>query len=80
MLTRCVVLVQEGIQTLSVRVGVPRVFWLCIVLLEVAYAGAICMGLYSTVSFCRFIMTHMCSRWSPAAMPALNSSWGRTCA
>lgn len=42
------VYMQEGIQTLSVRAGVPRVFWLCIVLLEVAYAGAICACLFSS--------------------------------
>ena len=38
---------QEGVRTLSVRVGVPRVFWACIGMLEAAYLGAICMGLTS---------------------------------
>lgn len=32
---------QGGVRTLSVRLGVDRVFWLCIALLEVAYAGAV---------------------------------------
>ncbi len=31
------------------RVGVRRVFWTCIVLLEAAYAGAIGMGFLSEV-------------------------------
>lgn len=39
--------VQEGVRTLSVRVGVRRVFWACIGMLEAAYLGAICMGLAS---------------------------------
>lgn len=34
-------------RTLSVRVGIPRVFWACIGMLEAAYVGAICMGLAS---------------------------------
>ncbi len=38
---------QEGVRTLSVRVGAPRVFWACIGMLEAAYLGAICMGLAS---------------------------------
>lgn len=29
------------------RVGIPRVFWACIGMLETAYLGAICMGLTS---------------------------------
>ena len=29
------------------RVGIPRVFWACIGMLEAAYLGAICMGLAS---------------------------------
>lgn len=32
--------VRAGVRTLSVRWGVERVFWLCIWLLSVAYAGA----------------------------------------
>lgn len=38
---------QEGVRTLSVRVGIPRVFWACIGMLEAAYVGAICMGFAS---------------------------------
>ena len=41
--------VQEGVRTLSVRVGIPRVFWACIGMLEAAYFGAICMGFASQV-------------------------------
>ena len=40
---------QEGVRTLSVRVGVKTVFWTCIVLMEVAYAGAIGVGMMSQV-------------------------------
>ncbi len=42
---------QEGVRTLSVRAGVETVFWTCIVLMEVAYAGAIGVGLMSPVPF-----------------------------
>lgn len=46
---------QEGVRTLSVRAGVKTVFWTCIVLLEIAYAGAIGVGLMSEVpSNCPF--------------------------
>ena len=41
--------VQEGVRTFSVRVGVKNVFWTCIMLLEIAYAGAIGVGLVSQV-------------------------------
>ena len=37
---------------MSVRMGAPQVFWTCIVLLEVAYAGAIGVGLMSPVRLC----------------------------
>lgn len=40
---------QAGVRTLSVRAGVEAVFWTCIVLMEVAYAGAIGVGLMSQV-------------------------------
>ena len=40
---------QAGIATMSVRLGAPQIFWTCIVLLEVAYAGAIAVGLMSPV-------------------------------
>jgi len=40
---------QAGVKTLSVRLGTSRIFWTCIFLLEVAYAGAIATGLLSTV-------------------------------
>ena len=47
--TRCALHAQsqEGVRTLSVRMGIPRVFWACIGMLEAAYIGAICMGLAS---------------------------------
>ena len=41
--------VQEGVRTFSVRVGVKNVFWTCIMLLEIAYAGALGVGLASQV-------------------------------
>ena len=34
---------------MSVRMGAPQIFWTCIILLEVAYAGAIGVGLMSPV-------------------------------
>lgn len=40
---------QANVKTLSVRLGVKRVFWACIVLLELAYAGAIGLGVLSQV-------------------------------
>ena len=40
---------QEGVRTFSVRVGVKNVFWTCILLLEIAYAGALGVGLASQV-------------------------------
>ncbi|CAL8468499.1 g8039 [Coccomyxa elongata] len=46
---------QEGVRTLSVRVGVKTVFWTCIVLMEVAYAGAIGVGMMSQVMWSRGI-------------------------
>ena len=42
--------VQAGIATMSVRLGAPQIFWTCIVLLEIAYAGAIGVGLMSPVN------------------------------
>lgn len=42
---------QAGIFTLSVRVGAPQVFWICIILLELAYAGAIVFGATSPSLF-----------------------------
>ena len=46
----CPMCMQEGVRTFSVRVGVRNVFWTCIALLEIAYAGAICVGFASQVS------------------------------
>ena len=43
-------LLQAGVKTLSVRLGPKRVFWVCVALLEVAYAGAICLGALSQVN------------------------------
>ncbi|DBA79176.1 TPA: hypothetical protein ACH3X1_008999 [Trebouxia sp. C0004] len=40
---------QADVQTLSVKLGVKRVFWACIMLLELAYAGAIGLGALSQV-------------------------------
>ena len=48
--------VQADVQTLSVRLGVRRVFWACIMLLELAYAGAIGLGALSQV------ILHTCCR------------------
>lgn len=42
---------QAGIFTLSVRVGAQQVFWVCIGLLELAYAGAVAFGLTSPVAW-----------------------------
>ena len=53
--------VQADVQTLSVRLGVRRVFWACIMLLELAYAGAIGLGALSQVilhTCCRPVMAH----------------------
>ena len=41
---------QAGLRTFSVQSGVPKVFWICIGLLEIAYVGAIAVGVGSTVS------------------------------
>ena len=46
-------LAQAGVQTLSVRLGPRRVYWACIALLEVAYAGAIAVGLCSPLLWSR---------------------------
>ena len=40
---------QAGVRTLSVRRGVPSVFWTCIALLELAYAGGVATGLLCQV-------------------------------
>ena len=40
---------QANVKTLSVRLGVKRVFWACIILLELAYAGAVGIGALSQV-------------------------------
>lgn len=39
---------EGGIRTLSVRLGAPRIFWLCIWLLELAYAGAMVASVLCT--------------------------------
>lgn len=46
----CNAFLQADIKTFSVRLGVKRVFWTCIALLEFAYACAIGTGLMSRVS------------------------------
>ncbi|KAK9915128.1 hypothetical protein WJX75_005043 [Coccomyxa subellipsoidea] len=46
---------QAGVRTLSVRAGVETVFWTCIVLMEVGYAGAIGVGLMSQVMWSKAI-------------------------
>ena len=43
--------VQADVQTLSVKLGVKRAFWACIMLLELAYAGAIGLGALSQVTW-----------------------------
>ncbi|XP_076909702.1 homogentisate phytyltransferase 1, chloroplastic-like [Bidens hawaiensis] len=44
-----------GIQSFTVRLGQKRVFWICILLLEVAYAVAILVGASSTILWSRYI-------------------------
>ncbi|PSC70256.1 putative homogentisate phytyltransferase chloroplastic [Micractinium conductrix] len=53
---------QAGVRTLSVRMGPKRVFWICIALLEAAYAGAILVGLQSELLWSRAATTaaHAC--------------------
>lgn len=66
---------QANVKTLSVRLGVKRVFWACIVLLELAYAGAIGLGVLSQVrqafDLCSPCYTrtptHACCQLSPCA-------------
>jgi len=48
---------KAGIATMSVRMGAPQIFWTCIGLLEVAYAGAICVGLMSPVWWSKLATT-----------------------
>jgi hypothetical protein len=50
---------QAGIFTLSVRVGAQQVFWACISLLELAYAGAVAFGLTSPVRIPPCASLHM---------------------
>lgn len=52
---------QAGVRTLTVRLGVSKVFWTCIVLLELAYAGAVGVGLLSQVWWSRVatVVTHI---------------------
>ncbi|KAJ0697823.1 putative homogentisate phytyltransferase [Helianthus annuus] len=44
-----------GIQSFTVRLGQKRVFWICILLLEVAYAVAILVGASSPFLWSRYI-------------------------
>ncbi|KAI3814728.1 hypothetical protein L1987_14372 [Smallanthus sonchifolius] len=44
-----------GIQSFTVRLGQKRVFWICILLLEVAYAAAILVGASSPYLWSRYI-------------------------
>lgn len=46
---------QAGVRTFSVRAGVAPIFWTCIAVLELAYAGAIGVGLASPVLWSRFV-------------------------
>lgn len=48
---------KAGLQTLSVQLGVPRIYWACIALLEAAYLGAIVIGLYSSSLWARVATT-----------------------
>ena len=45
----CCACIQANVKTLSVRLGPKRVFWACVTLLELAYAGAIGIGALSQV-------------------------------
>ncbi len=58
---------QAGIFTLSVRVGAKQVFWACIGLLELAYAGAVAFGLMSPVSPAIRIVASLAQAAAPAA-------------
>jgi homogentisate phytyltransferase/homogentisate geranylgeranyltransferase len=44
-----------GIQSFTVRLGQEKVFWVCIMLLEVAYAVAILVGASSSFLWSRYI-------------------------
>ena len=56
---------QEGVRTFSVRVGVKRVFWTCIALVEAAYVGAIAVGLMSEVLLPLFFRARpACRGWN----------------
>jgi hypothetical protein len=44
---------QAGVRTFSVRLGVHRVYWVCIALLEAAYLGAIVASLGSSAAWSR---------------------------
>ncbi|XP_071717220.1 homogentisate phytyltransferase 1, chloroplastic-like [Rutidosis leptorrhynchoides] len=44
-----------GIQSFTVRMGQKRVFWICILLLEIAYGVAILVGASSTFLWSRYI-------------------------
>lgn len=48
---------KAGVNTLSVRLGPKRVFWTCILLLEVAYIGAVTVGLGSEYVWSRIATT-----------------------
>ena len=56
---------QADVKTLSVRLGVKKVFWACIVLLQIAYAGAIGLGALSQVSM-QCVQACLASSVSPA--------------
>jgi homogentisate phytyltransferase / homogentisate geranylgeranyltransferase len=51
---------QAGIFTLSVRIGAQQVFWACISLLELAYAGAVAFGLTSPVRILPMRIPDLC--------------------
>ncbi|XLT78425.1 hypothetical protein HN873_000178, partial [Arachis hypogaea] len=56
---------KEGLQTLSIRLGPKRVFWLCISLLEMTYGIAIIMGLTSPFLWSKIftVMAHAINAW-----------------
>ncbi|XP_016205885.1 naringenin 8-dimethylallyltransferase 2, chloroplastic [Arachis ipaensis] len=56
---------KEGLQTLSIRLGPKRVFWLCISLLEMTYGIGIILGLTSPFLWSKIftVMAHAINAW-----------------
>lgn len=75
---------QANVKTLSVRLGVKRVFWACIVLLELAYAGAIGLGVLSQVrqviNLCDSCCTRQPDMMSACILHSRSFSCACTCA